>query len=78
MSSSSEHFATDNAHQATEFEDRGKVLAYDYFRHRIGHTDVETKRTFPRLLANCGQKLSAQGKDFFGILQNLLSGISQD
>jgi hypothetical protein len=62
----------------TKLEHRAKVLAHDYFRHRVGNTDVQTKRTLPWLLTNRGQKLSAQGKDFFGILQNLLSGVGQD
>jgi hypothetical protein len=33
------------------------VLAYDYFRHRIGNTDVQPERTLPWLLANCQSAL---------------------
>ena len=54
------------------------MLAYNYFRNRIGNADVQTKRTLPWLLTNCGQKLSPQGKDFFGILKDLLPGVGQD
>ena len=70
--------STNHAHESTKLEDRGKVLAYDDFRYRIGYADVQTKRSLARFLPYRSQKFAAQGKDFFGILQNSLPGIGQD
>jgi hypothetical protein len=46
-------------HRSTKFKDRGKVLAHDHFRQRIHHSDMQTERPLPWLVADCGQKLMA-------------------